>query len=84
VTKYQIAEESKTLNTWNMILNGQEPELLNRVYVVPIETFNGLYMNNNIVAKVYVKNNNIDTTVATVYIPIIMTLNTYELASLNG
>ena len=84
VTKYQIAEESKTLNTWNAILNGQKPELLNQVYVVPIETFNGLYMNNNIVAKVYVKNNNVDTTVATVYIPIIMTLNTHELASLNG
>jgi len=41
-------------------------------------------MNNNIVGEVFIKNNNDRTIIAKVYIPIIMTLNTYELASLNG
>jgi len=84
VKKYRVAEESETLNAWNSILNGQNPNLLNQVYVIPNETFNGLYMNNNVVGEVFVKDGNANKVVATVYIPIVMTLNTYELASLNG
>lgn len=84
ITKYQIDEESDTLSAWKAILNGQRVDLLNQIYVVPNETFNGLYMNNNIVGRVYIKEGNTETNIAKVYIPIIMTLNTYELASVNG
>ena len=66
------------------MLNGQDPNLLNQIYIIPSENFNGLYMNNNVVGEIFTKTNNTDTIIATVYIPIIMTLNTYELASLNG
>jgi hypothetical protein len=48
------------------------------------KSFNGLYMNNNVVGTVHIKQNNKDNVVAKVYVPIIMTLNTYELAALNG
>ena len=85
INKYQIAEESDTLNTWGLILKGENPNLLNQIYVIPNKEFNGLYMNNNVVGEVYIKiNDNNKPLVAKVYIPIIMTLNTYELASLNG
>ena len=84
VKRYQIEETSETLNAWNAILNGQEPSLLNYIYVIPNETFNGLYMNNNIVGTAFIKNNNEKIEIAKIYIPIIMTLNTYELANLNG
>ena len=41
-------------------------------------------MNNNVVGTVFTKEENTVQEVAKIYIPIIMTLNTYELASLNG
>lgn len=84
VKKYQITEESEILNVWNAISNGQKPELLDYIYVIPNNSFNGLYMNNNIVGTAFVKENNEKVEVAKIYIPIIMTLNTYELAALNG
>ena len=84
VQKYQIDETSETLDTWNAILNGQKPDLLNQIYIVPNETFNGLYMNNNVVGTAFIKQSGSAVAVAKIYIPIIMTLNTYELAALNG
>ena len=84
VPKYQIDESSETLKAWITILNGQDPNLLNQIYVIPNKTFNGLYMNNNVVGTAYIKDNGEEITVAKIYIPIIMTLNTYELAALNG
>lgn len=84
VKKYLVAEDSITLTTWNYILNGQEPDLLEQIYVVPNDTFNGLYMNNNVVGRAFIRKNNQEVEIAKIYIPIIMTLNTYELAALNG
>lgn len=84
VQKYQIAEESETLNIWNAILNEEKIDLLNQIYVIPNETFNGLYMNNNIVGTVFILSNDEKIEIAKIYVPIIMTLNTYELAALNG
>lgn len=84
VKRTQIAEESKTLNAWNSLLNGEQPDLLKQIYVIPNESFNGLYMNNNVVGTVFIKENGQDSVVAKIYVPIIMTLNTYELSALNG
>lgn len=86
VQKYHVAEESDTLSVWMSLLKGQNPQQLNWVYVMPDskKSFNGLYMNNNVVGTVYIKQGSNDNVVAKVYIPIIMTLNTYELAALNG
>ncbi len=84
VKRTQIAEESKTLNAWNSLLNGEQPDLLKQIYVIPNESFNGLYMNNNVVGTVFIKENGQNFVVAKIYVPIIMTLNTYELSALNG
>ena len=84
IPKYQITEESQTLNIWNSMLREQDPNLLEQIYVVPNNIFNGLYMNNNIVGTAFIKNSQIEIPVAKIYVPIIMTLNTYELGSLNG
>lgn len=58
--------------------------MLKQIYVIPNESFNGLYMNNNVVGTVFIKENGQDSVVAKIYVPIIMTLNTYELSALNG
>lgn len=88
IKMYQIEEESSSLNIWNSVLNGFRPELLNKIYIVPNNNnnniFNGLYMNNNVVGTVYIKKNDIKKIIAKIYVPIIMTLNTHELAALNG
>ncbi len=86
VQKYHVAEESDTLSVWMSLLKGQNPQQLNWIYVMPDskKSFNGLYMNNNVVGTVHIKQGNKDNVVAKVYVPIIMTLNTYELAALNG
>lgn len=84
VQKYQIAEDSETLKIWNASLNGEELNILKQIYVIPNDTFNGIYMNNNVVGTVFVKENDDKVEIAKIYVPIIMTLNTYELAALNG
>ena len=85
VKRYQIAEDSEILNIWISVLKGKQFDLLNQIYIVPTENFNGLYMNNNVVGTAFIKdNNNNNIEIAKIYIPVIMTLNTYELASLNG
>jgi hypothetical protein len=53
--------------------------------VIPNDNFNGLYINNNVIGTAYYLNdNNEKVEIAKIYVPIIMTLNTYELAALNG
>lgn len=84
VKKYQIVEESETLNVWNAMLNGEDPNLLDQIYIIPNDHFNGLYMNNNVVGTVFIKDGHAEIIIAKIYIPIIMTLNTYELSSING
>lgn len=75
--------ESKTFITYQKAINGENIEVLNKVYVIPNDSFNGLYTNNNIVAELY-DVSDLSDPVIKVYVPIIMTLNTYELSSLNG
>jgi hypothetical protein len=42
-------------------------------------------MNNNVVGTAFIKDGNDNSIeIAKIYVPIIMTLNTYELAALNG
>ena len=84
IKKYQIAEDSETFNVWISILNGEAPNLLKQIYIVPNDTFNGLYMNNNVVGTVFIEEDSSKVQIAKIYIPIIMTLNTYELPALNG
>lgn len=84
VAQYTEDEQSVTLTSYIAIINGQTASALNQVYVIPNTTYSGVYQNNNLVARVYYKDNNGEHDVAKVYIPIIMTLNTYELGALNG
>ena len=84
IKRNRVAQDSETLNIWNAILRNQNPDLLNQIYVIPNDNFNGLRMNNNVIGTVYTKNNNSRDEIAKIYVPIIMTLNTYELAALNG
>lgn len=84
VAQYTEDEQSATLTSYIAIINGQTASALNQVYVIPNTTYSGVYQNNNLVARVYYKDNDKECVVATVYIPIIMTLNTYELGALNG
>ena len=65
-------------------MNGEAPNLLKQIYIVPNDTFNGLYMNNNVVGTVFIEEDSSKVQIAKIYIPIIMTLNTYELPALNG
>lgn len=52
------------------------------VYIIPEQTYNGIYCNNRVVATIKQKRD--DVVVAKVTIPIHLSLNTYELASVNG
>lgn len=85
VAQYEVQEESSTLNDYiAIVIKGRSPEILDQVYIIPNSSFNGVYQNNNVIATAYIQSNKKTIEIAKVYIPIVMTLNTYELASLNG
>lgn len=55
------------------------------IFIVPAETYNGIYCNNRIEAKIMeTENDGTEKILATVVIPIHLSLNAYELASVNG
>lgn len=55
------------------------------VFIVPAETYNGIYCNNRVEAKITeTENDGTEKVLATVVIPIHLSLNAYELASVNG
>ena len=55
------------------------------IFIVPAETYNGIYCNNRVEAKIIeTVNDGTEKILATVVIPIHLSLNAYELASVNG
>lgn len=55
------------------------------IFIVPAETYNGIYCNNRVEAKIIeIVNDGTEKVLATVVIPIHLSLNAYELASVNG
>lgn len=55
------------------------------IFIVPAETYNGIYCNNRVEAKIMeTENDGTEKILATVVIPIHLSLNAYELASVNG
>lgn len=55
------------------------------IFIVPAETYNGIYCNNRVEAKIIeIVNDGTEKILATVVIPIHLSLNAYELASVNG
>ena len=55
------------------------------IFIVPAETYNGIYCNNRVKAKIIeIVNDGTEKVLATVVIPIHLSLNAYELASVNG
>lgn len=55
------------------------------IFIVPAETYNGIYCNNRVEAKIVeIENDGTEKILATVVIPIHLSLNAYELASVNG
>lgn len=55
------------------------------IFIVPAETYNGIYCNNRVEAKIIeTENDGTEKVLATVVIPIHLSLNAYELASVNG
>ncbi len=55
------------------------------IFIVPAETYNGIYCNNRVEAKIIeTVNDGTEKVLATVVIPIHLSLNAYELASVNG
>lgn len=63
-------------------------ELLNEIYILPSDIYDGAYCNNLVHGKVYNNkqawNNGLGNPEAEIYIPIYMSLNTFGLASLNA
>lgn len=63
-------------------------ELLNSIYILPSDVYDGAYCNNLVHGKIYTNkqayNNGRGNPEAEVYIPIYMSLNTFGLASLNA
>lgn len=64
--------------------NQEEPQILNEIYIVPAQTYSGITCNHRVIASIYEISSGEDIKIATVTIPIHLSLNTYELASLNG
>lgn len=55
------------------------------IFIVPAETYNGIYCNNRVEAKIIeIVNDGTEKILATAVIPIHLSLNAYELASVNG
>lgn len=55
------------------------------IFIVPAETYNGIYCNNRVEAKIIeIVNDGTEKVLATIVIPIHLSLNAYELASVNG
>ena len=55
------------------------------IFIVPAETYNGIYCNNRVEVKIIeIVNDGTEKVLATVVIPIHLSLNAYELASVNG
>lgn len=55
------------------------------IFIVPAETYNGIYCNNRVEAKIIeTVNDGTEKVLATVVVPIHLSLNAYELASVNG
>jgi hypothetical protein len=76
-TKYDDADDQLAITVTHP---GGDDYSAAMIYIVPPENYSGGYMNNNIVVRVISGG----SVICSIWIPIIMTLNTYGLASLNS
>lgn len=87
--KFSTEEVSSNLGSLLIgYLSGDKKlSISNEIYIVPAQTYSGTTCNHRVIATVYKTkdlNEENDTKIATITIPIHLSLNTYELASVNG